>query len=227
VLVNRLELKAWLDDGLSLEQIGAIVGRHPSTVAYWLNKYGLVANGRDKHSPKGGLPKAELAALVSQGHTLAVIAEKFDVSIRTVRYWIDRLDLPSPRSRRREAIAKAIDEGRRTLLKECARHGWSIFVIENSGRTRCRRCRSERVSEWRRRTKAKLVEEAGGSCRICGYDRSLAALEFHHLNPAEKSFALSLRGVTRSIEVLREEAKKCVLLRANCHAAVEAGHLSL
>jgi hypothetical protein len=100
-------------------------------------------------------------------------------------------------------------------------------VIENSGRARCRKCRIERVSEWRRRTKARLVEETGGKCEICGYDRCFAALQFHHRDPSEKSFALSLRGRIRSIDRLRAEAAKCVLLCANCHAAVEVGQLKL
>ena len=62
---------------------------------------------------------------------------------------------------------------------------------------------------------------------LCGYNRWLAALEFHHLEPEKKSFALSLRGVTRSIAKLREKAKKCVLLCANCHAEVEVGAATL
>jgi hypothetical protein len=40
-------------------------------------------------------------------------------------------------------------------------------------------------------------------------------------------FHLSLRGVTRSLEKLREEARKCVLLCATCHAEVEAGYASI
>jgi len=32
-----------------------------------------------------------------------------------------------------------------------------------------------------------------------------------------------MRGLTRSIEALRKEAAKCVLLCANCHAKVEWG----
>jgi hypothetical protein len=124
-------------------------------------------------------------------------------------------------------IAEAIEAGERTLFRDCEKHGWTTFVIENSGGARCRQCRMDRVAEWRRRTKAKLVDEAGGCCKICGYDRCPAALQFHHLERGKKSFALSLRGVCRSIEQLREEAKKCVLLCANCHAAVEVGHLKL
>ncbi len=81
----------------------------------------------------------------------------------------------------------------------------------------------DRVSAWRRRTKAMLVEEAGGCCQICSYAKHQAAMQFHHLDPSQKSFALSLRGITRSIDALRREAKKCVLLCANCHAMVEVG----
>lgn len=222
--MDRERLETWLDDGLSLEQIGALVNRHPSTVAYWLKKHGLVANGHDKHAPKGGLPRDELARVVSAGNTLAVIAEAFEVSIRTVRYWIERYDLPVPRSNRRSEVDRAIEAGRRTLFRDCQAHGWTVFVIENSGRARCRKCRIERVAEWRRQAKATLVAETGGECQLCGYDRCLAALQFHHLDPEEKSFALSLRGVTRAMDALREEAKKCALLCANCHAQVEAGY---
>jgi hypothetical protein len=67
------------------------------------------------------------------------------------------------------------------------------------------------------------VAEAGGQCARCGYDACIAALHFHHLDPATKDFALSNDGVTRSIERARQEAAKCVLLCANCHAEVEAG----
>jgi hypothetical protein len=47
--------------------------------------------------------------------------------------------------------------------------------------------------------------------------------QFHHLDPAQKAFALSVRGLVYSIDALREEARKCVLLCSNCHAEVEAG----
>jgi transposase len=225
--MDRDQLKAWLDDGLSLEQIGSVVGRHPSTVSYWLSRHGLKANGRDRHAPKGGIPRDQLESLVSRGHTLTVIAEQLGVSITCVRYWIRRYGLPSPRSVRRERITQAIEEGRRTLHRECPKHGWSVFVIENSGSVRCRRCRVERVTAHRRQTKVLLVKEAGGCCQSCGYDRCLAALEFHHRDPSTKLFQLSLHGITRSIEALRKEAEKCTLLCANCHAEVGAGLLEL
>ncbi len=136
--MDRDQLRRWLAEDLSLEQIGAIVDRHPSTVAYWLSKHGLVANGRERHSATGGIPRDELEALVLTGHTLAAIAVQFDVSITTVRYWVRRYDLPRPHTVRRSEVTSAIEQGQRTLFRDCGQHGWTVFVIDNSGRVRCR-----------------------------------------------------------------------------------------
>ena len=81
--------------------------------------------------------------------------------------------------------------------------------------------------KWRRKVKRLLVREAGGGCAICGYDRHVGALEFHHIDPSTKTFGLSLYGITRSLKELRSEAAKCILLCGNCHAEVEAGFTSL
>jgi hypothetical protein len=70
---------------------------------------------------------------------------------------------------------------------------------------------------------AALVAEFGGRCVLCGYDRHPGALHFHHLDPTEKAFGIGGTGATPSLEKLRQEARKCVLLCANCHAEVEAG----
>ena len=67
------------------------------------------------------------------------------------------------------------------------------------------------------------MEEAGGRCVHCGFDAYVGALQFHHRDPATKAFELSRQGITRSLAHLRSEARKCVLLCANCHAMVEAG----
>jgi hypothetical protein len=100
-------------------------------------------------------------------------------------------------------------------------------VLEGRGYYRCTRCRMERVSRRRRQIKEVLVAEAGGRCVLCGYDRCIGALHFHHVDPAAKSFAIARRGHTRSLARAREEARKCVLVCANCHAEIEAGAATL
>lgn len=51
----------------------------------------------------------------------------------------------------------------------------------------------------------------------CGYSRYIGALELHHRDPAQKGFALSVGGLTRSWDRLVVEANKCDLVCANCH----------
>ena len=81
---------------------------------------------------------------------------------------------------------------------------------------------NEYVVRRQRQVKAILVEEAGGECRLCGYNRYQGALHFHHIGPTTKSFGLQ-SGVTKALDTMRQEAQKCALLCANCHAEVEAG----
>jgi hypothetical protein len=108
-------------------------------------------------------------------------------------------------------------------MRACSRHGRTVFRLDKRGTYRCVMCSQQRVADRRRRTKEILVEDAGGCCIECGYGVCCAALQFHHIDPRTKSFALSHEGVTRSLDRAREEARKCVLLCANCHAEVEAG----
>jgi 5-methylcytosine-specific restriction endonuclease McrA len=96
-------------------------------------------------------------------------------------------------------------------------------VIEGRGYYRCKLCRQEQVAQHRRNLKALLVAEAGGRCVLCGYDRCASALEFHHLDPVEKRLGISAGGLSLSLDVLRREVAKCVLLCSNCHAEVESG----
>jgi hypothetical protein len=83
---------------------------------------------------------------------------------------------------------------------------------------------SEAVKRWRENTKARLVEGMGGKCVICGYSKCKAALDFHHIDPNEKEFALgAARGSILNWEKLVEEVKKCALLCANCHREIHEG----
>jgi transposase-like protein len=222
--MTKEELEGYLAEGLSLEQIGKRVGRNPSTISYHLKKHGLKPVNQQKHLRRGPIPEDELRALHESGASLAEIAEAVDRGIATVRYWIDKYGLgPTAGGSRRAALERARQAGQREIDFVCRRHGRTPHVIENGGRVRCKRCRSEAVSASRRRTKRTLVKEAGGACLICGYNKCLAALAFHHRDRKTKLFALSRQGVTRSLEEARAEARKCILLCSNCHAEVENG----
>lgn len=70
----------------------------------------------------------------------------------------------------------------------------------------------------RRRIKQKAVEYLGGKCVRCGYNKCVAALQFHHKDITKKEFGISAKGIIRSWERIKVELDKCELLCANCHA---------
>jgi Helix-turn-helix domain len=224
--MDRDQLESWLDEGLSLPQIGALLGRPPSTVGYWVERHGLVANGRDRYAPKGALTREQLRPLVDENLTLNEIAARLNRSVWTVRYWLAKLEIlrdDVAYRKRKHRLIRAKSIGVRRMQKSCPHHGQMTFRLDSDGGWFCPSCRSEAVANRRRRVKEILVAEAGGQCLICGYDRYVGALQFHHLDPGTKSFNLAQNGVTRALEQARAEARKCVLLCANCHAEVEAG----
>jgi len=77
------------------------------------------------------------------------------------------------------------------------------------------------VGSYKKRMKLKAIEYKGGSCSLCGYNKSIRSLEFHHVNPSEKDFSLS--SVTRKWEVVKPELDKCILVCANCHGEIHEG----
>jgi len=228
--MDKDSLELLLAQCASVEKIAKRFGKDPSTVAYWMRKYGLRAVNRDKHLPRGGIERGTLEALVGAGMTIAEMAAQLALSKGTVRHWLKRYGLQSKNSvgrRPAEATRAAKQAGLLTVTRACEQHGETEFILEGRGYYRCKRCRAEGVVRHRRKLKAILVHEAGGRCVVCGYDRHPRALEFHHLQPNDKRLALSANGVTLSLEALRAEARKCVLLCSNCHAEVEDGVVSL
>jgi transposase-like protein len=221
--MDRDELARLLDEGWSLERIGRHFGRDGSTVVYWVQKHGLRAAHADHCAPRGGLDRDELTALIDEGLTIQEMAERLGRSSSTVQYWLRRHELKTQRARR-EHVTGPLP---RRVVRECRTHGASPFILEGRGYYRCTRCRMDRVAARRGAVKKILVEEAGGGCAACGYTRYVGALQFHHIDPSEKVFAIARRGWTRSLAKAREEASKCVLLCANCHAEIEAGVANL
>ena len=71
------------------------------------------------------------------------------------------------------------------------------------------------------------VEYKGSKCMVCGYNRCIEALEFHHNNSTEKDFSISEKGYTRSWAKVKEELDKCMLLCANCHREIHAQQAQL
>jgi transposase-like protein len=224
--MDKRSLETLLDQGASVERIAKRFGKDPSTVSYWMKKHGLTSPYAEKHAEKGGLERERLEELVLAGLSIAEIASAVGRSKGTVRHWLRRYSLRttgSPGSTTAGPRRAAREAGQLTVEMTCPHDGETTFILEVRGYYRCKKCRAECVARRRQKVKEILVEEAGGRCLLCGYHRSIRALQFHHVDPALKRLGVSGQGITYSIETLRSEARKCVLLCANCHVEVEAG----
>lgn len=82
---------------------------------------------------------------------------------------------------------------------------------------------SENVHNFVRNRKANLISLFHGKCCLCGFDQFQEALEFHHVNPEEKELKLSSQ-VMVSLDRQINEARKCILVCANCHRGIHAGY---
>lgn len=83
------------------------------------------------------------------------------------------------------------------------------------------------VAKRRKKIKELAIQHLGGKCKVCGYKKCIAALDFHHLDEGKKKFGLSQDGLTRSWIKTKIEFSKCILLCANCHREFHAGELQL
>ncbi|MBI4656883.1 MAG: hypothetical protein HY746_09095 [Elusimicrobia bacterium] len=83
------------------------------------------------------------------------------------------------------------------------------------------------VRKRRRKIREMAVSYKAGKCQICGYNRCIETMEFHHLNGRKKDFGISQKGYTRSWERVKKELDKCLMLCANCHRELHAGILQL
>lgn len=73
----------------------------------------------------------------------------------------------------------------------------------------------------RRSMKLQAIKILGGKCSICGYNKCVDALEFHHKDPKQKDFRLGA-GNTMSWKGYKRELSKCILVCSNCHKEIHS-----
>lgn len=114
---------------------------------------------------------------------------------------------------------KQYDENR--ICQRC-KQNFTYNRKENNTKTFCSSCylllkRTER--------KKRAVEYLGGKCEICGYNRCMSALDFHHKSPDKKEFAISTMYYI-SWNRIEQELDKCMLVCKNCHAEIHQGNVA-
>lgn len=114
----------------------------------------------------------------------------------------------------RKEVAKKFNISETTVTYHCGTKRVKSNTVDR------KRKNIERVTERRRKNKEALILYKGSRCERCGYNKCNGALEFHHLDPKEKDFSISSKGMTKSLENLKKEVDKCIMVCANCHREI-------
>ena len=124
-------------------------------------------------------------------------------------------------------VGKLFQETKGSLPKECEICGNVFTPLTASANNRkcCYECVPDGETLTRGLMLSLIKKRRGGKCEVCGYDRCIKALEFHHLDPNEKEFTISNERI--KIKEAIEESTKCVMLCANCHREVHDNIINL
>ena len=153
--------------------------------------------------------KELLISQINQGLSTWEMATINQTTQPNIRYWLKKYSLETLRKTNKMINYKLCPKCKTSKPK-------SDFYQSSKSSSFCKTCIMQSNKERQRKTKALAIKYKGGKCSKCGYDRCLAALEFHHIDPStkDKDYFNSRGGLTNSF---KSELDKCVLLCANCH----------
>lgn len=168
------------------------------------------------------ITKEMLERLLQEGKTQVSIAKEFNVWPSKISTLIKKYGLESLRPIKRREYKSS------PLCKECGETNVDFFFSTNF--SMCKKCLPKQALQSRHKAKKQIIDYKGSKCQVCGYNKSIFALDLHHINPQEKDvdmFKFLRRTKCFNLERIKEELDKCILLCANCHREIHAGDLVL
>jgi transposase len=189
--------KKLIEENNSYTDISKKLNMPLSTVRRKLNKLRL----KTKFNPykRVNLNLNDLKILVEDGNSISEIAYKLKTSKTNTRYWL-----------KKNGLVTFPKYGKYTSAYK-PKNSTNYSLSRNRGLDR----------------KKYFISYLGGKCSVCGYDKNVAALAFHHIDPKLKSFALDIRKMSNTkLVFLKVEVDKCKLVCHNCHMEIEYPHLT-
>ena len=173
--------------------------------------------------------KEEIIKLINEGFTYNDITKKLGCSKSTISYHCSKSKIKSKGKNidvddelvnkinelykcgnSTYKISKILGISKSTALKYVDKK-----IIRVKKKTKTKKDKLEYMKRWKRNLKKSLVEYKGSKCEMCGYDRCIEALEFHHSDPDKKDFSISTKIF--GFEKMKKEVDKCLLLCSICH----------
>lgn len=162
-----------------------------------------------------------LCDLVEQGLSTREISQKVCKGQSTVRHWLQKYNLKT----KNKSFTQGYKYSKRVSKDNQFCCNCNVKLNDNNAGCRrtkniyfylCKECHRIKSLETRINFKKKAIKYKGNHCQKCGYDKNIAALEFHHSNPQEKEINPA-KLYSKPWEYAKSELNKCTLLCANCH----------
>lgn len=191
--------KEFLEVAYSVNTAGSIAketGYGVSTILKYLKKFNIKTRKGKQQSIK--VSKEQLKELVDKGLSGVQICKTLNISQRQYDFCCQYYGL----------TGKFIKRVRHTC-PECNKVKCFYAV--------CPRCLGK-IKRYNR--KLYYIQQFGGCCNRCGYDKCSSALDFHHIDDTQKTEEISRLLYYKSNKqkaLLETELKKCELICSNCH----------
>ena len=171
------------------------------------------------------MKKEELEVLINDGKSLNQISKETGKSLTTIRYWVKKFNIIfETKNFASQGIKNYGDH------KYCPKCKNNCDISEfykrrgkDGGSVYCKKCTTQQVVERTKKLKQEMVNYKGGCCQVCGYDKYIGALDFHHLNPNEKDFTIAHVRQYKFDNIIKSELDKCLLVCSNCHREIHGG----
>ena len=152
------------------------------------------------------------------------LADYFGVARNSIRYWLNKYNI-STNYKKRDALPD------RKICPSCKKDKLNSEFYRIKSRefdlgSMCKSCVLDDRIIRRKNLKQDCVDYKGGECQYCGYNNCNRALDFHHIDPKTKKFAISQYRKADGYS-LKAELDKCILVCSNCHREIHAGTIKL
>jgi hypothetical protein len=169
--------------------------------------------------------KDNIKNLIDKGYSLNKISKELNKSLTTIRYWVKKHNIPFETKNFSNQEPK--DYGKYRVCPKC-KNNCTIESFYNrrgkiGGSVYCKKCTTIQVVERTKKLKQEMVVYKGGCCQICGYNKYIGALDFHHIDPNKKDFTIAHVRQYKFNDVIKNELDKCLLVCSNCHRELHGG----
>ena len=96
---------------------------------------------------------------------------------------------------------------------------------KNPGYNRQYKINHQEIKRRGRVVNRSLKTQRGGACEICGYNKDMRALVWHHRNPQEKEQNLTSLVRNGCVNKMKIEIQKCALICGNCHLIIHGSQV--